>query len=58
MDVLVHHIPGQNIISLARNKAEADNVKEYNGITILYLMGLLCTTRHEHAHNELLHWVL
>ena len=39
MDVLVHHIPGQNIISLARNKAEADNVKEYNGITILYLMG-------------------
>jgi hypothetical protein len=40
MDVLVHHILGQNIISLARNKAEADNnVKEYNGITILYLMG-------------------
>ena len=27
-------------ISLARNKAEADNnEKDYNGITILYLMG-------------------
>jgi hypothetical protein len=40
MDVLVHHIPGQNIISLARNKAEADNnVKDYNGITILYFIG-------------------
>jgi hypothetical protein len=42
MDVLVHHIPGQNIISLARNKAEADNnVKDYNGITLLYLIGAM-----------------
>ena len=42
MDVLVHHIPGQNIISLARNKAEADNnVKDYNGIKLLYLIGAM-----------------